>query len=130
MSAPEIGAVYRMPSGRFAFLSAVALDGCWSLDVVDPHRALVVDGQGLTVSPAMAEKLAVAWHAPQWASKVKDRVALNDRITRQQAAEDAERAERRAGWQRAQARLAALQGAPAEEPDTDTEEGDDDLQAD
>lgn len=111
MTAGEIGAVYRLPSGKFAFLRSLALDGCWQLDVVDPHRAQIVDGEGVTFSPAMADRLSIAWHAAQWAGKVRDRVALNERIARQAREEAAEKAERSAAWRRAQERLQDQGGA-------------------
>ncbi|EYC52895.1 hypothetical protein AZ34_11950 [Hylemonella gracilis str. Niagara R] len=71
----EPGAIYRLPSGRFAMLMAINADAC-TLGVVDVHRVVLLSGGELALSHAAAARLRVAWHADQWQARRADRLAL------------------------------------------------------
>lgn len=71
----EPGAVYRLPSGRFALLVVQTPGGCL-FDTVDVHRTNTVVGEQVTLSPAMASQCRVAWHAHQWAERAQARALL------------------------------------------------------
>lgn len=103
--AGEVGAVYMLPSGAFAFLASICPLGEWQLEVVDVHRACLVDGQQLCMSAARGERLTLAWHPHQWAQKVRARAAQDERVARHAAEEAAEKQERRDSWARAQRKV-------------------------
>ena len=105
MTTPEIGAVYTLPSGAFAFLTAVAEDGTWTLEVVNVHRAEVVENRALDMSPRMGARLSIAWHPHQWAEKVLARVAQNKRTKQQAEVDEQEGQQRRDSWARAQTKI-------------------------
>lgn len=103
--AGEVGAVYLLPSGAFAFLSSICSLGEWQLDVVDPHRACLVEGKQLSMSAARGERLTLAWHPHQWAQKVRARAAQDERVALHAAQDAAEKQERRDSWARAQRKV-------------------------
>ena len=74
----EIGAVYRLPSGRFAVLLEQSPGECL-LHQVDVHRAREVPDGQLTLSPVAANRCRLAWHPYQWAQRQQDRLDLEAR---------------------------------------------------
>lgn len=71
----ELGAVYRLPSGRFALLMMQTPGGCL-FHTVDVHRTHTIVDQPVTLSPAMASRCRVAWHAHQWADRAQARALV------------------------------------------------------
>lgn len=72
----ELGAVYRLPSGRFALLM-LETPVCCLFHTVDVHRIHTIVSQPITLSPAMANRCRLAWHAHQWADRAQARALLD-----------------------------------------------------
>jgi hypothetical protein len=105
MACGEPGAVYRLPSGAFAFLNSVGTDAVWQLEVVDLHRCLVIENSAMEISDRMADRLKLAWHAGQWAVKVRERMAMNARVAEQAREDEKARQARSESWARAQQKI-------------------------
>lgn len=74
----EVGAIYRLLSGRFAILVEQSRDECL-FHAVDVHRAREVPDGQLTLSPSAANRCRLAWHPHQWAQRKQERMELEAR---------------------------------------------------
>jgi hypothetical protein len=78
---PEIGAVYRMPSKRFAIVLA-HLGGTHAVQMarVDVHRMCLLPDGDFQVSLGFFSTFSVSWHASEWVAKVRERQAQDARL--------------------------------------------------
>ena len=72
----EVGAIYRLLSGRFAILLEQSGDGCLFC-AVDVHRACEVPDAQLTLSPSASNRCRLAWHPHQWATRQRERAVVD-----------------------------------------------------